>query len=501
MIHQQGAAVALCNKEDARPLRRDSRRWPWVSGCAALFCLVTPALAQTEVERFNRRLEQIQRQQRLQVSDKIPAEQRTLVEYGGYFTFNLLLIDDRDQETHYLRQYDLNAFARVNIDGAHEFFFRGRTAYRDFNTSDDFDRQGDEFIDPQLQRGYYKFDLQRSVAAYQGEAINGNVELVVGRQLIHWANGLTLSQPLDAIDLILSYDIFSVELLAGHTPEWVVDIDSSRPDFDDDTDRAFYGVVFRSQVSANHKPHVFGLIQKDQNRNRVLVIDPIRTNFDYDSNYIGVGSIGNLSQTLLYGTELVFQQGEGLSNSFDPIDEVQLEQRHEDIHAYALDLRLDYAPNSKRGTRMGIEMALASGDTDRFHTTNTFGGNKAGTHDRAFNAFGFINTGLAFAPNVSNLLLLRAGASTFPTPDNATFKRLQVGGDLFGFFKTEDDGPLNEPTDGEAYLGMETDFFVNWQVTSDLVLAARYGVFFPGEAIEADNDARHFFYVGATIAF
>ena len=50
-------------------------------------------------------------------------------------------------------------------------------------------------------------------------------------------------------------------------------------------------------------------------------------------------------------------------------------------------------------------------------------------------------------------------------------------------------------------LGSEPDFFLNWQITSDVTLALRYGIFFPGAAIISDDKPRQFFGAGVTYAF
>ena len=55
-----------------------------------------------------------------------------------------------------------------------------RGGWRDFNGGDSFDGRGDERIDPELDRWYYKFDLQRHVAAYQGRQIDYNLVVKAG---------------------------------------------------------------------------------------------------------------------------------------------------------------------------------------------------------------------------------------------------------------------------------------------------------------------------------
>src|SRR4030095_7253832 len=123
------------------------------------------------------------------------------------------------------------------------------------------------------------------------------------------------------------------------------------------------------------------------------------------------------------------------------------------ISAFAADLRVDYLLLDTRRTRITNELLLASGDEDRLHTSDTFGGNATGTTDHAFNAFGLLNTGLAFAPQASNLMMWRTGISTFPFPDYRPLRRLQVGVDFFVYGKSNDDAPIDEPTIDGRFLG------------------------------------------------
>src|SRR5436189_1538140 len=147
-----------------------------------------------QAERFERSLEQIREQTLVRANDAIPVDQRVTLEYGGYLSFGYLSLQDNVNNTHGLRQSEVVAFARANFDGAHEFFIRYRTGYRDFNSGDSFTGRGDEPIDGDLDAAYYKFDLSRYEAAYKGKTITNNLVLKGGRDLVYWANGLTLSQ-------------------------------------------------------------------------------------------------------------------------------------------------------------------------------------------------------------------------------------------------------------------------------------------------------------------
>ena len=96
---------------------------------------------------------------------------------------------------------------------------------------------------------------------------------------------------------------------------------------------------------------------------------------------------------------------------------------------------------------------------------------------------------------------LRGGIATFPLPDVGVFRRMQIGADFFAFAKYDRDAPIDEPTGTERFLGWEPDVYLNWQVTSDVTLALRYGVFFPSERNFATDETRQFFFAGVTFAF
>jgi hypothetical protein len=260
-----------------------------------------------------------------------------------------------------------------------------------------------------------------------------------------------------------------------------------------------FGGIIRTQVG-NHAPYAYALVQRDWNDDRALVVQDVTTHFDYDSYYLGLGSSGSLTDRLLYAAEFVYEGGHGESNSFDESG-AQITQTEEDISAWALDARLDYTYTNPGRTRLGAELILASGDKDRFSSNSTFGGNQPGTQDHAFNAFGLVNTGLAFSPAVSNLAVARVGASTFPLPESSRFHQLQVGADVLVFCKLLGEAPIDEATNNDRFLGVEGDLYLTWQVTSDVTFALRYGGFIPGNAIEGDKSLRNLFYAGVTYAF
>jgi hypothetical protein len=489
---------------------RDSQctgAWAQRSFLLILSTLTLQSLAQSQssLERFERTLEQIRRDTTLKVDTSVPVDQRLLLDYGGYLQFGYLTLDDSRNDNHVLRQYQLTGYVRANLDGAQEVFLRGSVGYRDFNDRDSFDGRGDEIIDPDLDRGYYRFDLRRYNAAYKGRAADDfNLVFQAGRDLVFWGNGLTLSTPLDGIVTDLTWGNLTLEIVAGVTPTRTVDFDFSRPSFDHNTRRGFYGAILSAQLGV-HRPYVYGIVQRDYNEDNERIVDGRDVKFKYDSYYVGIGATGTLTDRLAYGVEVAYEGGQTNSSNFaaDNTGAVtSVDQTKDDISAWAADVRLDYLLAGPHRARLSAEGIFASGDPDRQVTSATVGGNRPGTEDHAFNAFGFLNTGLAFAPEVSNLAAGRVGISIFPAPSVSAFDRLQLGGDFFVFYKLRQNAPINEPTlTDDGYLGVEPDVFLNWQVTNDLSLAVRYGIFFPGSAVVANDEVRQFFYAGLTYAF
>jgi hypothetical protein len=298
---------------------------------------------------------------------------------------------------------------------------------------------------------------------------------------------------------------FELEFLAGITPTRTVDIDTSRPEFDHNTRRLFYGAMFSAEVAGQH-PFLYFLEQIDENNKNFRLIGIVPTHYDYDSYYLGAGSEGSVSDKLKYGVEGAFEGGHTLSSSFSNAGGglFPVMQTRNPIQAWAMNGRLDYLTEGPHQTRFTGEMILASGDHRRGTSSNTFNGSAPGRTDNGFNAFGLLNTGLAFAPEVSNLMVARFGTSVFPLPEQPIFKRLQIGADFFVFGKLLREAPIDEPTGDQRYLGVEPDVYLNWQIANDVTLALRYGVFFPNRdtfGSGAAGETRQFFFGGLTFAF
>lgn len=462
---------------------------------------------QDTYERLQRTLEDLERSRQVGAANLELSESAQLL-FGGYTTFGFAASDDPTGHTRILRQSDTKLWGQFNM-GGHEAYGRLRFNYLDFNTGDSFNGRGDNLDEPIGDRYWYRFDYRTQHMADTGERSADNVWFQGGRQFVNWGSGLALSDDLLAARAGIEIYNLDVQGLIGLTPSTgTVDFDSSRPGYDTDVDRGFMGVMFTYTGFDHHRPYFFFLNQQDQNdRNRQTILllgTPYPTRYHYDSRYLGVGSSGEITTELYYQTEFVYEYGRSLSSSVSSFG-LPVAQTEESIQAWGATARMIYSPRWGRpnGVRFDWEVLAASGDNDRQHTSNTFGGNQSGTKDRAFNSLGYANTGLVLGPDFSNLLSLRMGASATPWRGEGLLDKMRLGVDGYLLHKLDSNAPSNfTTTSGERFLGAEFDFFVDWQMASDLSLDLRYGLFLPGDAMPAGNDdVRHFFYAGLNYAF
>jgi hypothetical protein len=478
------------------------------AGLMALFIALPTAFAQDVSPRQVQLQQQMQQMQEIEMDSRflantdIPPDQRMLIDYGGYFSPQYYSVDDENNVNHTLWQYQLVGYLRVNLDAANEIFMRVSTEYNQYNPGGSFDGFGSRLINPDFDRAYYRFDLAKYIESYDGKTVNYDVNFEGGRDLVYWGNGLAMAEVVDGITPTFSWGPLTLSTVVGVTPLRTVDIIVDRPGFDYNTKRYFYGGMLSATVGSSH-PYVFGLVQRDNNSSNLSVVGGIATRYAYNSDYIGFGSTGALTDHLRYGVEGDFECGNTLSNSsqVQGFQLVQLEQFKDNIDAWAGDAKLDYLAQDEHNSRISLEGIVATGDPNRGLTNTTFNGIAPFTADRAFNGFGLVSTGLAFGAPVSNLAVLRVGASTFPLAQVDAFRKLQVGMDVYWFNKTSAQAPIDEPTNNVTYLGWEPDFYINYEIASDITLTFRYGVFMPNVKAFADDEARQFVYTGAVFAF
>jgi len=464
-------------------------------GAAALL-FVAPAWAQgtDQVERFQRTLDEIRESHYEVTRGKTLTEHARLL-YGAYTTLSFLAVDRENGTTRVLRQADGRFWAEARARG-HTFYGRIRLQYQDFDAGDSFTGSGDGLEEPVGDRYWYRFDWRTDTRAETGEDPGWNWWVQLGRQNVKWVSGITLDQVLYAARLGLQKGKWRVGGLLGFTPSHsFIDFDASRPNFTSDTDRIFWGVVVQYDAQS-HQPYVYVLDQRDEN-DTVL---PGGLRFGYESTYVAVGSVGQIrTSQWLYRAEFIYEFGDSTSDLLGAFP-----QTVDDIRAWAGRLQVSYLPFELRrtlGLRVEIEVLLGSGDDDRLASAATAGGNTSGTEDESFNAFGFVNTGLALAPELANLVSVRIGASAFPFRGRGVLDKLRISLDTFLYMKMDDNAPLSiTTTSGESFVGVGVDIAVAWILTSDTAIDVRYGIFIPGEAVPGDREL-HFGYVGVSYGF
>lgn len=426
-----------------------------------------------------------------QIDQEAPAAQRVGFDYGGWYSFHLFLYDDGLNSSRTFRRNDLRLWGRLTLDrGAHEFYVRGRMSYLDFNTGDSYDGNDDDWEGPNLERGYYQFNLARAMEAYAQRTPDYNLRVKIGRDLVKFGTGYAMWTRLDHVLVRGEYRNVELTGLVGRTVGSTPDFDQSRPL--DRSRRAFFGVQAKYLGFDRHEPFVYALWQRDHNRETIP--EPLQE-YDYDSFYVGLGSQGEIVDNLRYSTEWVYESGHDYGHRRFISKDV--------IRAWAFDTELEYLFNVPTSPRVSLEYMFASGDPDRLGSpTDTVGGNRGNRLDRSFVGFGWRDTGLSFAPALSNVHIWRTGASFFPFQNHDWLRRLELGTDWFLYYKNHRQGAVSDPTADlpSGYLGWEMDYFANWAITTDLAWTTRYGIFFPGQAF-SDQTTRTFFLVGVTWSF
>jgi len=434
---------------------------------------------------------------RTKLDKQIPGSQEKSFDAGGWFTFAIFNYDDPVAARHrMLRRYQLRGWASLNLQGVHRAYFRGLLNLEDWNTGDNpvTGRGNDEFHE-RVERAWYQFDLGKMLRNQSGQAPPVDFRMKAGRQFVRIGTALTLSMPLDAIKFNVDAGDWEFKAFLGKTVMYMHNIDQSDP-VAYHHNRCMFGVEVAYRGLSDHRPFVYYLDNKDHTSKAEP--DPDQS-YDYTSRYVGIGSEGTLLlPDLRYRIEMVGEWGKTFSEG--------VTSGRDRICAFGMDAALAYFFR-KTPTRPKImfEYLYGSGDGNRrLSSSSTLGGNRAGTQDHAFNAFGFRDTGVALAPRISNLHIYIFGVSFFPLESCKFLRNLEVGSKVFFYHKSEASGAISDLSaiNGARWVGWEWDLFCNWRITSDLAWTLRYGAFQPGSAYNGgDKTCRQFLYTGMVYSF
>ena len=425
--------------------------------------------------------------------DEQDAEAGIGFDAGGWFTFGLFNFDDEVGDKHTLRQYELRGWASLNIDGIHKFYVRGMAGYDDWNDGHNTRPiHGDEDT-TRIERAWYELNLGRWLSGQPaGAGPPVGVKIKAGRAFAEIGTAFVLSMPLDMVQFDVECGDWQFKSLLGKTVSWAANIDTS-DDVLTHQDRCFWGFELAYNGFDRHRPFAYFLANEDHSSPEP---DLAGQDYDYSSRYLGLGSEGALFlPNLRYQAEIVGEWGKTYSEG--------AVSGRDDICAFGADMLLEYLLDTSTHPRVSFEYLFGSGDEDRRSSTNaTVGGNQVGTTDNAFNAFGFRDTGIAFAPRVSNMHIYILGASFFPLESHKLFEKMEVGTKTYFYHKDESGGPISDTTANthDQWVGWEWDVYCDWRIASDLIWSIRYGAFQPGTAYD-DQECRQFFFTTVTYSF
>lgn len=454
---------------------------------------------QEVVNRLEMELQDQEMAYRQAMSTAQSVTERLTLDFGASLRFGLASIDNAVGNSRTLRQYEANMYLVTKFDAGHTFFGNLRFLYNDWNTGDSPD--GDGWLYPYGNRYWYELDTRALNMHTMGTPGDLNFRVRVGRQFINWNSGLAFSNDMYAVQGTATWNQLAFTGLFGKTARsGLYDFDPTRPDYDSSTDRIYWGVKLEAELAPEFSPFVSYLVQRDHNDDETLNTFFGPVDFKYDSEYLSFGASGTLGPQLTYTLEVVHETGNTLSSPFTPLGPTP--QTSDPIDAWAGVLNLSYAFRNDTNARIDMSLAAGSGDDDRFAAAGTIAGNRPNTTDRSFNSLGYINTGLALAPQIANLMMLRVGGSTAIPIDARRPNALRVGADFFFFGKTDTDGPVTVASTDDRWIGWEMDWKIDWRIMTDVNFNFRYGVFFPGDAMPTGlDDVRHFVYGGISYAF
>ena len=445
-------------------------------------------------------------QLRVAIDEQNPAAREVGFDAGGWFSFAFLNYNDvGGGRWRSLSQFQLRPWASLNVNAVHEAYFRGLIGW-DVWGSGDNPRwwRGSEFTDT-VERAWYRFNLSQLIKQETGQAPPVDFSIKVGRDFTTIGTAFVLSQTLDLVEIDVGYEQWKLRAFLGKTLHHSDNLDQSWT-IDSRQERTFWGAEVSYSGLDAHRPFVYFLSQKDHSSPSVWnpgkqfdIFNIPGQRYDYSSSYVGIGSVGYLgTPDLTYLLEFVGEWGKTFSwHGVDSQDE---------ICAQALDVQLEYHFRVATNPRVQFEYIYASGDGDReTSSTSTVGGNRLGTRDRAFNAFGFRDTGIAFSPEISNIHIYSLGLRCNPLETFRFFKKLELGTKVFFYHKDRRGGASGGDwtlSNDSSWLGWEWDVYMNWRLTSDLAVTARYGMYRPGAAVGGQFDkTRHFLYTGVVLSF
>jgi len=417
-------------------------------------------------------------------------EGRFALEYGGWvnYRYDDYKDDDNSSSTRdsfdYSNSLDTRFWMRVAyrsdvgaLDGnEHSFYIRLKdlNIWRDpQDLNKTYDNDG-----PHLDYAYAVLDFH----PYWSE---------IGRRYFSVGQGIAYSDVNDGVEFLASFQKLSLKTFVSRTLPHEDNIDTSVPGWRKKSKRTFYGLEGTYLGIPNHGLYSYIVVQRDNSDEQPE--DPLH-DYTYDSEYFGLGAQGKIARNIHYWSEIIRETGKS---------RIYTTGENKNVDAWAGDFGITYDLEFYSHPNFSLEYAFGSGDADRISVTDTQGGNTS-RHDRNFLYFGYLPTGFALSPRLSNIRFYKASVLLKPLEKYRLFRNLSLGIDYYRYYKDKRSGGIydTDATLNDKDIGSEIDLTLSWQIFSDLSWSLEYGQFNPGDAYpDSTHDPEEYFSISMTYTF
>ncbi len=433
---------------------------------------------------------------------------------------------DPTEKTRVFRMFDLKLWANLVYKDTHQLYFRPMANITDYNNGDEyrytsgFTMEENDLNWPRLDVGYYYGDITRALNITE----IGQLRFKAGRDYISVGEGLAMDIRGDggimeyslgdfAFDTFMVRSIYSEDSYnrthpdMGHNKNLFSGFEL-RQKFADELEVFGYSVwlLDKNKKQYSYDPNIQGLLPPNTD-------DPGM--YQYDSRYHGAGFRGQVGAGLTYYTEYTVQYGDQYSNMGvfvpPPTPANITVSTKDEIEAHAFQAGADYVfTTTPTEPQLGVQFIFGSGDHDSGITTDSYTkqglarrGNLPGTRDNTYFSYGFIETGYAFFPLVSNIEIWKIELNNTPIKDHAVLGDIETGIKYFKYRRHQSSGGISDRAADKigSDLGYEIDFSVNWRPYSDFMISAQYGLFRPDSASFTDTTPRAYASVGFMLYF
>ncbi len=301
-------------------------------------------------------------------------------------------------------------------------------------------------------------------------------QIEAGRRYFNIGRGIVFSGVYDGVQLNYKVPGWNVGAFVSKTLPHAANIDSTIPGYDKESRRYFAGLGVGYAGFKDHQIYGYTVIERDHSRERPQDDDQ---DYGYDAQYAALGAKGAWSERWPYGVELVREWGHSREYPSNALS---------NIAAWAVDAQQKYRTMTRSNLVWSAEYAAGSGDADRSYVHTTRYGNTRG-RDKGFMYFGYIPTGIALSPMLSNIHIMRLGADLYPFYAIRRMQKILLGLDYYHYWKQRSSGGIYDADAGAARhdVGQEFDLRIDWKMTRRLTATVEYGYFIPGDAYWQDT--------------